>query len=114
MLFSATVWSHRFSEVRVEAADCSVKVSVTYDAPASAYKSRLASMIHYRFKARARFASGVKAAGPVFSSSKPGAQSHTFSFDTSGEGCWAREKQALVAMDVEGCRGEGCTVEPFK
>ena len=114
MLFSASVWNHKFSEVLVEATDCSVKVSVKYDAPQSAYKSRRASMNHYRFKARARFASGAKAAGPVFSSSKPGAQSQTFSFDTTSEGCWARQPQSLVAMDVEGCRGESCTVEPFK
>lgn len=113
-LFSASVWSHKFSQVTVEAADCSVKVSVKYDAPESAYKSHLADMNHYRFKARARFASGAKAEGPVFSSTKPGRGVHTFSFDSSPEGCWARPKQALVAIDVEGCRGEGCTVEPFK
>ena len=114
MLFSASVWSHKFSEVTVEAADCSVKVSVKYDAPGSAYKSHLPGMNHYRFKARPRFASGAKAPGPVFSSTKPGRALHTFSIDSSKEGCWARQKQALVAMDVEGCRGEGCTVEPFK
>ena len=114
VLFSASVWGHKFSEVLVEAVDCSVKVRVKYDAPSNAYKSRLADMNHYRFKARARFASGAKAQGPVFSSTKPGAEAHTFSFDSSAEGCWARQKQALVAMDVEGCRGVGCTVEPFK
>jgi hypothetical protein len=114
VLFSASVWGHKFTEVAVEAADCSIKVSVKYDAPSNAYKSRVAALNQYRFKARARFASGAKAAGPVFSSTKPGKALHTFAFDSSGEGCWAKQKQALVAMDVEGCRGEGCTVEPFK
>lgn len=113
VLFSATVWNHKFSEVAVEAKDCSVTVRVKYDAPTNAYKSRLEGMNHYRFRARARFGSGTKAEGPVFSSTKAGPGLHSFTIDT-GQACWAREKQALVAMDVEGCRGEGCQVEPFK
>jgi len=112
-LFSATVWNHKFSEVSVESKDCSVTVRVKYEAPASAYKSELSGMNHYRFRARARFASGAKAEGPVFASTKAGPGLHTFSID-SGQACWAREKQSLVAMDVEGCRGETCQVEPFK
>lgn len=113
VLFSATVWNHKFSEVSVESKDCAVTVRVHYDAPANAYKSRLEGMNHYRFRARARFGSGVKAEGPVFSSSKAGPGLHSYTIDT-GSACWARDKQALVAMDVEGCRGEGCQVEPFK
>lgn len=112
-LFSATVWNHRFSEVSVEAKDCSVSVRVKYDAPQNAYKSRLPGMNHYRFRARARFGSGDRAEGPVFSSTKPGSGVHSFTVDT-GPKCWARDKQALVAIDVEGCRGETCQVEPFK
>ena len=114
VLFSATVWGHKFSEVAVEGRECSVSVRIKYDAPANAYKSQLDGMNHYRFRARARLASGQKAEGPVFSSTKAGPALHSFTFDTAGQGCWARDKQALVAMDVEGCRGEGCQVEPFK
>ena len=113
VLFSATVWNHKFSEVSVEARDCALTVRVKYEAPANAYKSRLEGMNHYRFRARARFASGSKAEGPAFSSTKAGPAFHTFTVDT-GQACWARDKQALVAMDVEGCRGEACQVEPFK
>lgn len=113
VLFSASVWNHKFSEVSVESKDCSVTVRVKYDAPPSAYKSELSGMNHYRFRARARFASGAKAEGPVFASTKAGPGLHSFSFD-SGQACWAREKQSLVAMDVEGCRGDTCQVEPFK
>jgi len=113
VLFSATVWNHKFSEVSVESKDCSVTVRVKYDAPQSAYKSRRSELNQYRFRARARFGSGAKAEGAVFTSTKPGPDVHTFSVD-SGQACWAREKQALVAMDVEGCRGENCQVEPFK
>ena len=113
VLFSATVWGHKFNEVSVEAKDCSVTVRVKYDAPAVAYKSQSADKNHYRFRARARFASGVKAEGPIFSSTKAGPGVHSFTVDT-GQACWARDKQALAAMDVEGCRGEGCKVEPFK
>lgn len=112
-LFSATVWTHRFSEVSVESKDCALTVRVKYDAPANAYKSRLEGMNHYRFRVRARFASGAKAEGPVFSSTKAGAGLHSFTFDT-GQACWAREKQSVVAMDVEGCRGASCQVQPFK
>ncbi|HEU5077434.1 MAG TPA: hypothetical protein VFU02_24750 [Polyangiaceae bacterium] len=113
VLFSATVWGHRFSEVSVESKDCTVAVRIKYDAPANAYRSRLDGMNHYRFRARARFASGAKAEGPVFGSTKAGAGLHTYNVDT-GQACWGREKQSLVAVDVEGCRGATCQVEPFK
>lgn len=113
-LFSATVWSHKFSDVTVKATDCVVETTVKYNAPDRAYKSRLKGMNEYRFKARARFASGRSASSAVFASTKAGSASHTYRVDTQPEGCWAKQDQKLVAVDVEGCRGEGCQVEPFK
>lgn len=113
-LFSATVWSHKFSDVSVNATGCVVETTVKYNAPEKAYKSRLKGMNEYRFKARARFASGKSVSSAVFTSTRPGNASHTYRVDTRPDGCWAKQDQKLVAMDVEGCRGEGCQVEPFK
>lgn len=113
-LFSATVWGHKFSDVTVKATGCIVETAIKYNAPDKAYKSRLQGMNEYRFKARARFASGKSVESAVFTSTKAGSASHTYRVDTQPEGCWAKQDQKLVAVDVEGCRGKGCRVESFK
>ena len=34
-------------------------------------------------------------------------------FDSSVDGCWAKDKQQLRGVKVEGCRGDGCTPQPI-
>jgi hypothetical protein len=51
---------------------------------------------------------------PIFFSQKPGDHRFAFSFDTTRDGCWARSDQRVIGVDVEGCRGKGCNVEPFQ
>ena len=34
-------------------------------------------------------------------------------FDSAGDGCWVKDKQALRGVKVEGCRGDGCQPEPI-
>jgi hypothetical protein len=111
---NASVWGHQFSEVEVQSSGCVVITKLAYTAPAKAYKSRLEGMNHYRFRARLRFASGKMAVSPGFSSTAPGSSRHDYRFDTKAEGCWGKHKQVLRGVDVTGCRGEKCTIEPFK
>ena len=114
VLMSANVWGHHFSQVEVKSTACVVTTTLEYTSPEQAYKSRLKGMNRYRFKARARFASGKVATSHVFVSTKPGGAKQSYTFDTTAEGCWAKLPQALRGVDVEGCRGEKCVVEPFK
>lgn len=113
-LVQAKVWDHEFSEIQVQSSGCVLSATLKYSAPQQAYESRIAGMNQYRFRARTRFASGKSAASSVFTSTKPGSRSHRYEVDTTREGCWARHEQTLRGVDVEGCRGEGCQVEPFK
>jgi hypothetical protein len=112
--FSATVHGHEFKRVEVRDEDCSVKTTLEFTAPEAGYRENAAIRNYYRFKARARFASGKVATSPTFFSQKPGTHRFEFNFDTSAESCWARAEQKIIGVDIEGCRGKGCTVEPFQ
>ena len=114
VLLDATVWGHHFSGVEVSSAGCVVTTTLEVLAPEAGYKSRLKGMNHYRFKARSRFASGRIATSQVFALTQPGSSKPSYRFDTAPEGCWAKAPQALRGVDVEGCRGEKCAVQPFK
>jgi hypothetical protein len=112
--FRATVHEHVFTHMAVESSGCVVQTEVRFEAPKQAYESEYEVRNHYRFKARVRFAGGKQVLSPIFSSSSAAKRRYTFRSDTSSEGCWAKERQKLVDIDVEGCRGKGCHVEPFK
>lgn len=111
--FSATVHNHTFSRVDAESDECSIKAKLQFTAPAEQYREPNAVRNYYRFKARLRFASGKQAASPIFFSKKPGNHSFSFSADTTAEGCWSKNEQKIIGVDVEGCRGQGCTVRAF-
>jgi hypothetical protein len=112
--FSATVHGHAFKHVSVKDEGCTVKAVLKFNAPEEQYREPATVRNHYRFKARARFASGKKAPSPIFFSQKPGEHQFEFAFDTTADGCWARAEQKVIAVDVEGCRGKSCVVEPFQ
>lgn len=112
--FSATVHGHHFKRVAVRDDGCVVKTTVEFTAPEQGYKDPAPVRNYYRFKARARFASGKEATSPVFFSQQPGTHRFEFNFDTTSAACWAKAEQKLIGVDVEGCRGKGCRVEPFQ
>jgi len=91
-----------------------VVARVSYEAPEVAYKNEDEGRNHYRFKARVRLASGKRIESREFESTGPGNHEHTFRTDTAGADCWAKKPQSPAALDVEGCRGEDCSIEPFK
>lgn len=111
---SARVWGHHFKRVSIAPNGCKVVARLSYDAPEVAYKSRVDGMNHYRFKARVRLASGKVVTSQPFESSAAGKHTQVFSFDTASAGCWSKQRQTPAGVDVEGCRGNGCAIEPFK
>jgi hypothetical protein len=112
--FSATVLGHAFKHVSVRDEGCAIKTVLKFSAPEGQYREPAKVRNYYRFKARVRFASGKKALSPVFFSQKPGDHQFEFAFDSTADGCWARSEQKVIGVDVEGCRGKGCVVEPFQ
>lgn len=112
--FSAKVHQHEFARVDAKNEGCKVQAKLSFTAPESAYREPAAVRNYYRFKARIRFASGKNALSPTFFSKKPGNHSFIFEHDTTSEACWGKAEQKIIGVDVEGCRGKGCTVQPFK
>jgi hypothetical protein len=112
--FMARVHKHEFSRATVDSEQCLLKLRVFFDAPEAAYQSETRSRNEYRFHARVNLDAGHTLLTPVFRNLTPGAHSFDYVKDTAGEGCWARTELKIFGVDVEGCRGAGCTPEPFK
>ncbi len=113
--FETRIHGHDFSNVAVESSgECSLKVRVQFDAPADGYKSESAARRFYRFHVRTKLEGGRALVTRVFNNSASGARAYTYTHDTSAEGCWAKQPQKIIGIDVEGCRGAGCTPEAFK
>lgn len=113
--FETRIHGHDFSKVTLErSGDCSLKVQVLFDAPADAYKSESAGRSFYRFHVRTKLAGGRALITRVFSNSAPGARAYSYVEDSGAEGCWAKQPQKIIGIDVEGCRGPGCKPKAFE
>ena len=112
--FGARVHKHEFSRVLITGEGCTVKVRLFFDAPAEAYESETASRNYYRFHARIKLDSEHVLLTGVFHNQTPGAHLFDYQEDTTASGCWAKSESHPRAVDVEGCRGRGCTPAPFK
>ena len=111
---SVKVHDHAFNEARVEADGCTLRFRVYFDAPEKAYKDRNVVRNWYRFVAQAKLKKGQTVTSKLFFNRSPGRRVYAFSEDTTGAGCWAKEKNGLINVDVNACRGERCVVEPFE
>ncbi len=112
--FRATVHGHVFDKVVLSDSSCTFNARLYFDAPPKAYAERSKVRNHYRFRARLRLANGQTIVSGLFFSPGPTRRAYTVRVDTANEGCWAKYEQRLVDIDVEGCRGERCHVEPFR
>lgn len=110
--FETHVHGHAFSRVSLESSECSVKVRLFFDAPEAAYKNEARNF--YRFHARIKLDDGHAILTRVFSNSAPGAREYDYVADTKPDGCFAKAERSVRGVDIEGCRGVGCTPEPFK
>jgi hypothetical protein len=112
--FSARVHQHEFSRVTLTAVDCTIKTRLFFDAPEEAYKDAAPSRNYYRFHARIELDSEHLVITHFFHNDTPGARVYDYEQDTTAEGCWAKTESRPRDVNVEGCRGRGCTPEPFK
>jgi hypothetical protein len=107
--FGVRVHDHALHDVALEGSGCSVDYKLFFSAPADGYSSRAENRNYYLFRARIKFQSGKKITLPIFGNAGPGERMYERSYDTTNEGCWAKEQQKLMGVDVEACRGRGCT-----
>jgi hypothetical protein len=107
--FGARVHDHEFKRVIVESADCTLKYKLYFSAPAAGYTSKSPPRNVYRFRSRIDFQSGKVAKVPIFVNRAAGERMYVDSFDTTGEGCWAKTQEKLAGVKVEACRGDGCS-----
>ena len=112
--FLARVHKHEFTRATVESDGCVLKLRLFFEAPESAYQSEVKARNEYRFHARVNVEGGHRLLTPVFQSLTPGKRSYDYAKDTTSEGCWAKSEAKIFGVDVEGCRGAGCTPESFK
>jgi hypothetical protein len=91
-----------------------VKLRLFFDAPEEAFKNEDASRNFYRFHARIKLDAGHVILTRIFHNEAPGARTYDYEEDTSSAGCWGKTESHVQGVDVEGCRGRGCTPEPFK
>lgn len=104
---------HAFDRVVAESRGCSLDFSLYFTAPQNQYNdSKNAVRNLHRFKARVRLGDHSVDSN-AFVNRKPGRRWYRFSFDTTTQGCWAKQEQKMWKLDVNGCRGEPCRVEPF-
>ncbi len=112
--FGATVHGHAFHRVEVSASDCTLNYQLFFDAPAEQYASNATTRNVYLFRSRIDFADGKSALVPIFANRGPGKRVYENHFDTTADGCWAKDQHALAGVKVEACRGDGCKPEFFK
>jgi hypothetical protein len=108
---SVRTHGHRFHHVAFDTSGCTVKYRLFFDAPAEAYANP--AKAHFQFKARLRMQSGKSVVSLIFGNHGGGERVYERDYDTSSEGCWAKEPQKLAGVDVEACRGRGCTPAAF-
>lgn len=108
---SVRTHGHSFHKASVESNDCTVHYRLYFKAPTEAYENP--NKAHFRFRARVRFGSGKEFKSLVFGNQGAGERVYERDYDTTAEGCWAREAQKLLGVDVEACRGRGCAPDEF-
>jgi hypothetical protein len=108
------VHGHEFERVVVESEECKVHYRLYFSAPDDGYKSATPRRNVYLFRSRIDFLDGKMATVPVFANRAPGERVYKNTFDSTGEGCWAKDPQKVVGVKVEACRGDGCKPQPIQ
>jgi hypothetical protein len=112
-LLGTRVHEHAMHSVELEAQGCALAYKLSFSAPADGYASRAMNRNYYVFRTRIKFHGGKKVTVPVFGNAGPGERVYERTYDTTAEGCWAKEPQRLMGLDVEACRNRGCTPDPL-
>jgi len=112
-LLGTRVHEHAMHSVELEAQGCALAYKLYFSAPADGYASRATNRNYYLFRTRIKFHGGKRISVPVFGNAGSGERLYERTYDTTGEGCWAKEPQRLMGIDVEACRNRGCTPDPL-
>jgi len=112
--FETHIHGHEFYRVSVESNQCELKMRVLFTAPEAGYKNEFPAKNFYRFHVRLRLDEERNVVTRIFSNSAPGTRGYNYVLDTTAEGCWSKQEHKIRGVDIEGCRGTGCTPEPFK
>lgn len=113
--FETRIHGHEFSEVSLtNSGDCLLSVRILFTAPDAGYTNESPPRNVYRFHVRTKLAGDRATVTRVFNNKVAGARAYSYVQDTSAEGCWAKEELKIQGIDVEGCRGAGCTPDPFQ
>jgi hypothetical protein len=112
--FETRIHGHEFYRVKVETNQCELKMRVLFTAPEAGYKHELPVKNFYRFHARLQLDAGHNIVTRIFSNAAPGTRGYDYVVDTAADGCWAKQEHKIRGVDIEGCRGSGCTPEPFQ
>jgi hypothetical protein len=111
--FATTVHGHEFHRATLESSECVVKYRFDFTAPEARYAGADKKAPRFRFVGRIRLNSGAAVRSPIFPNAAPGERQFKGTFDTASEGCWAKQEQKIIALDVRGCRGQGCVPDEF-
>lgn len=111
--FGVKVHDHALHDVELAATDCSITYKLFFTAPSEGYSSRAENRNYYLFRTRIKLQSGKTITAPIFGNAGPGERVYEKRYDTTGDGCWAKEPQKLLGVDVEACRNRGCTPDPL-
>jgi hypothetical protein len=113
--FETRIHGHEFTQVTLErSGECALAVRVFFTAPEAGYQNESPPRNVYRFHVRTKLAGDRAAVTRVFNNKVAGARAYSYVQDTSAEGCWAKDEHKIQGIDVEGCRGAGCTPDAFK
>jgi hypothetical protein len=110
---------HAFHDVHAEGggdgSGCQLRVRLLFEAPESGYSDpKNKTRNHHYFRARVKFAKGQTAESKTFGNSGPGERTYSFEEDTTAAGCWAKDPNKIVKLDVIGCRGPACDLGTFE
>ncbi len=111
---NARVHDHTFDRVAVSGSGCELTVKVWFTAPKKAYEAGAPVRNSYLFRARAKLKNGQEVITDVFRSGSPARRNFTHTVDTTAEGCWAKEPNQAVDLNVIGCRGRRCRMPTFE
>ncbi len=112
--FRASINSHTFDRVELDADSCTIAAGLYFDAPSSAYDGKNEVRNTYRFRALVKLRGGRSFETRVFQNRAAGRRKYVFSHDTTSEGCWAERSHEVIRVDVVGCRNRGCIVPGFQ
>ena len=112
--FETHIHGHEFYRVSVETNQCELKMRMLFTAPEAGYKHEISAKNVYRFHAWLKLDEERNVITRIFSNSAPGTRGYNYVVDTTTDGCWAKQEHEIRGVDIEGCRGAGCTPDPFK